>query len=206
DRKKDIIVTAGGKNITPAYIENKLKFSPWIQDAVVVGDRRKFIVALILIDEDNVTRYAQDHRIPFGTFADLTREPQVTKLMAAALPLFGQPAWIMRGTLIAIMAIGVLGQNLIVGYTGQISFGQAGFLAIGAYVFAHLQRAGFPWLAALLGGGLAAAAAGVVVGFPSLRLKGPYLAIATLGFGIAVYQLLANVEVLSGGRTGLALP
>ena len=81
DRKKDIIVTAGGKNITPAYIENKLKFSPYIQDAVVVGDRRKFIVALILIDEENVTRFAQDRRIPFGTFADLTREPEVLKLV-----------------------------------------------------------------------------------------------------------------------------
>jgi long-chain acyl-CoA synthetase len=81
DRKKDIIVTAGGKNITPAYIENKLKFSPYIQDAVVVGDRRKFIIALILIDEDNVTRFAQDLRIPFGTFADLTREPEVLKLV-----------------------------------------------------------------------------------------------------------------------------
>ena len=81
DRKKDIIVTAGGKNVTPAYIENKLKFSPYIQDAVVVGDRRKFLVALILIDEDNVTRFAQDNRIPFGTFADLTREPRVVKLI-----------------------------------------------------------------------------------------------------------------------------
>ncbi len=83
DRKKDIIVTSGGKNVTPAYIENKLKFSPYVQDAVVVGDRRKFLVALILIDEDNVTRFAQDNRIPFGTFADLTREPRIVKLIAS---------------------------------------------------------------------------------------------------------------------------
>src|SRR5947209_7251986 len=106
--------------------------------------------------------------------------------------------------MIAITAIGVMGQNLLVGYAGQISFGQAGFLAIGAYAFAHLQ--GLPWLLALLGAGLISALAGAVVGFPSLRLKGPYLAIATLGFGIAVYQLLANVPWLSGGRTGLAVP
>jgi branched-chain amino acid transport system permease protein len=125
---------------------------------------------------------------------------------AVALPLSGNPAWIVRGTLIAIIGIGVLGQNIIIGYTGQVSFGQAGFLAIGAYAFAHLLLAGVPWLLALIGAGLAAALAGVVVGFPSLRLKGPYLAIATLGFGIAVYQLLANVSWLSGGRTGLALP
>jgi long-chain acyl-CoA synthetase len=82
DRKKDIIITAGGKNITPAYIENKLKFSTYIQDAVVIGDGRKYLVALILIDEDNVTKYAQDHRIPFTTFADLTQNQQIQKLIA----------------------------------------------------------------------------------------------------------------------------
>jgi long-chain acyl-CoA synthetase len=82
DRKKDIIITAGGKNITPAYIENKLKFSPYVQDAVVVGDRRKYLVALILIDEDTVTKFAQDHRVPFATFADLTRAPEVHRLIA----------------------------------------------------------------------------------------------------------------------------
>ena len=81
DRKKDIIITAGGKNITPAFIENKLKFSSYIQDAVVIGDRRKYLTALILIDEDNVTKYAQDHRIPFTTFADLTQNPEVLKLI-----------------------------------------------------------------------------------------------------------------------------
>lgn len=81
DRKKDIIITAGGKNITPAWIENKLKFSPYIQDAVVVGDRRRYLVALILIDEDNVTKFAQDHRIPFTTFQDLTQHPEVVRLI-----------------------------------------------------------------------------------------------------------------------------
>ena len=81
DRKKDIIVTAGGKNITPAYIENKLKLSHYVQDAVVVGDKRKYLVALLLVDEENLTRYAQDHRIPFATFAELTREPEVVRLI-----------------------------------------------------------------------------------------------------------------------------
>ncbi len=83
DRKKDIIITAGGKNITPAHIENKLKFSPYIQDAVVVGDRRKYLVALILIDEDNVTKFCQDHRIPFATFAELSQGPEVCRLIEA---------------------------------------------------------------------------------------------------------------------------
>ncbi|MFO7459623.1 MAG: AMP-binding protein [Desulfatiglandales bacterium] len=81
DRKKDIIITAGGKNITPAFIENKLKFSSYIQDAVVIGDGRRYLVALILIDEDNVTKYAQDNRIPFTTFADLTQNPEIRKLI-----------------------------------------------------------------------------------------------------------------------------
>jgi long-chain acyl-CoA synthetase len=81
DRKKDILITAGGKNITPAFIENKLKFSSYIQDAVVIGDGRKYLVAMILIDEDNVTKYAQDNRIPFTTFADLTQNAEIRKLI-----------------------------------------------------------------------------------------------------------------------------
>lgn len=81
DRKKDIIITRGGKNITPAFIENKLKFSFYIQDAVVIGEGRKYLTALILIDEDNVTKYAQDHAIPFTTFADLTKNAEIIKLI-----------------------------------------------------------------------------------------------------------------------------
>ncbi len=81
DRKKDIIITAGGKNITPAYIENKLKFSGYIQDAIVVGDGRRYLVALILIDEDTVTKFAQDQRIPFTTFQDLTQNPAIVRLI-----------------------------------------------------------------------------------------------------------------------------
>jgi len=81
DRLKDLIITAGGKNIAPSYIENKLKFSTYVQDAVVIGDRRKYCVALILIDEENVTKFAQDHRLPFATFAELTRLPEVEKLI-----------------------------------------------------------------------------------------------------------------------------
>lgn len=81
DRKKDIIITAAGKNITPAYIENKLKFSTYIQDAVVIGEAKKYLVSLILIDEDTVTKYAQDNRIPFTTFEDLTQNPEINKLI-----------------------------------------------------------------------------------------------------------------------------
>lgn len=108
-------------------------------------------------------------------------------------------------TLIFIYAIGVQGQNLLIGYTGQISFGQAGFLAIGAFTFGHLNRLGIVWPIGLLAAGAVAGIFGILVGFPSLRLKGPYLAIVTMGFGIATYQVFVNSELLSGGRMGLAI-
>ena len=82
DRKKDIIVTAGGKNITPQYIENKLKFSPYINDAVVIGDRRKYLTSLIMIDEDTVIKYAQDHKVQFSTYRDLTENPEINRLIS----------------------------------------------------------------------------------------------------------------------------
>ena len=81
DRKKDLIITAGGKNIAPQYIENLLKFSPYINDAIVIGDKRKFVSAIIVIDEENVVKYAQDHKVQFTTFASLTRTEEVVKLI-----------------------------------------------------------------------------------------------------------------------------
>ncbi|MFC1824770.1 AMP-dependent synthetase/ligase [Thermodesulfobacteriota bacterium] len=81
DRKKDIIVTAGGKNITPQYIENKLKFSPYINDAVVVGDKRKYLTSLIMLDEDNVVKFAQDHKVQFSTYGDLTKTLEIIQLI-----------------------------------------------------------------------------------------------------------------------------
>jgi branched-chain amino acid transport system permease protein len=108
-------------------------------------------------------------------------------------------------TVVFIYSIGVQGQNILIGYTGQISFGQAGFLAIGAYTFGHASALGIPLPLGLLAAGSLAAIFGVIVGFPSLRLKGPYLAIATMGFGIAIYQILLNSEVISGGRMGLVV-
>jgi long-chain acyl-CoA synthetase len=81
DRKKDIMVTAGGKNIAPQYIENQLKFSTYINDAVIIGDNRRFITALIMIDEENVVKYAQDNKIQFSTYKDLTQDPDIIKLI-----------------------------------------------------------------------------------------------------------------------------
>jgi len=132
----------------------------------------------------------------------------VTALVAGliAMPWFSSNHVVFVFTLIFIYAIGLQGQNILIGYTGQISLGQAGFLAIGAFGFGHLINAGVPMLLSLLGAGLIAGLVGILVGFPSLRLKGPYLAIVTLGFGIVVYQLFTGFERLAGGRMGMVIP
>ncbi len=124
-------------------------------------------------------------------------------LFLLLLPWFAPEHLVYIATIIFIYAIGVQGQNLLIGYTGQISFGQAGFLCIGAFTFGHLRLLGVPWPLGIFGAGLSAGILGILVGFPSLRLKGPYLAIVTMGFGIAVYQVFVNSELLSGGRMGL---
>ena len=82
-RLKDIIITAGGKNITPAEIESRLKFSHYISDAVIIGDRRKYLTALIMIDQENVEKYAQDHKVPFSNFASLCAAAEVKALIDA---------------------------------------------------------------------------------------------------------------------------
>ena len=84
-RMKDLIITAGGKNITPAEIENKLKFSPYISDAVVIGDRRKYLTCLVMIDQENVEKFAQDRQVPFSDFASLTRAAEVRELIGGVV-------------------------------------------------------------------------------------------------------------------------
>lgn len=81
DRKKDIIITAGGKNIAPSEIENKLKFSPFIKEAIVIGDRRKYLSCLIQIDLENVSNWAQNNRIAYTTYKSLATHPDVYKLI-----------------------------------------------------------------------------------------------------------------------------
>ena len=90
DRMKDIIITAGGKNITPSEIENLLKFSPYISDAVVIGDKRKFLSCLIMIDYDNVAKHAQDNSVPFTDFASLCRSREVGDLIWAEIEQVNQ--------------------------------------------------------------------------------------------------------------------
>lgn len=81
DRMKDIIITAGGKNITPSEIENQLKFSPYITDAVVVGDRKPFLSCLVMIDLENVTYFAQENNIPFTNYTSLCHTQGVQDLV-----------------------------------------------------------------------------------------------------------------------------
>jgi len=91
--------------------------------------------------------------------------------------------------------------NLINGFTGQFSLGHAGFMAIGAYVAASMTKLmGMPFALSLAAGGIAAAAGGLVVGIPTLRLAGDYLAIATLGFGEIIRVIILNLDVVGGPR------
>lgn len=81
DRMKDIIITAGGKNITPSELENELKFSPYITDAVVIGDKLPYLTVIIMIDQENVEKFAQDNDVPFSNYASLTRAPEVQQVI-----------------------------------------------------------------------------------------------------------------------------
>jgi long-chain acyl-CoA synthetase len=81
DRIKDIIITAGGKNISPSEIENSLKASPYIREAVVIGDQRPYLTALVGIEEDTVGTWAQQRRIPYTTYRDLSEKEEVLRLV-----------------------------------------------------------------------------------------------------------------------------
>jgi long-chain acyl-CoA synthetase len=81
DRKKDIVITAGGKNISPSEIENRLKVSPFVREAIVVGDRRRYLTALIGIESDTVSNWATRRRLGFTTYEDLSSKPEVEELI-----------------------------------------------------------------------------------------------------------------------------
>ncbi len=108
--------------------------------------------------------------------------------------------------LIAINSIVAIGLNILVGYTGQISLGHAGFFAIGAYSCVLLMvKTGLPFVVALPAAGFISAFFGFLLGLPSLRLEGPYLAIATLGFGMASTQIISHAK-FTGGHMGIEAP
>ena len=106
---------------------------------------------------------------------------------------------------IGIYSIVGLGLMLLVGYTGQISLGHAAFLAAGAYTEALLQGAGVPFVISLTCAALFSAVVGIIVGLPALRLKGIYLAIATLAFNVIVEEIITRWESVTGGNSGKLL-
>ena len=106
-------------------------------------------------------------------------------------------------TLICVYIITIMGLNLTVGYTGQISLGHAAFMGLGAYTVALMTLAGHSFWLALPLGALIAFAAGLLLGLPSLRVKHHYLALVTLGFGTVIYLLLSNEYEITGGFSGL---
>lgn len=106
----------------------------------------------------------------------------------------------------AIYAIVAIGFNVLAGYTGQISLGHAGFFAIGAYTAGILAVSyNLPLLVTIPAAAVVSTLVGVIVAIPALRLKGPYIAIATLGFGVIVGKVAQNLDI-TGGSTGLQVP
>ena len=134
--------------------------------------------------------------------------PMAIAAIFVSVPWFFPSAYYYRiGALVFIFALAVAGLNLLMGFAGQVSLGHAGFLGIGAYSVAiGPTHFGMPsWLCLFAGAGLSAAVA-FFVGRPILRLKGHYLAVATLGFGLLVAIVLTNEAGLTGGPDGMTVP
>jgi branched-chain amino acid transport system permease protein len=124
------------------------------------------------------------------------------------IPLTLHEYYLSVANLVWIAIVGALGLNILVGYTGQVSIGHGAFMSVGAYTAANLAtRLDSPWPVNLLAGGLMAAAVGAVVGIPSLRIKGLYLAIATLAGQLIIEWTINHVTFISGGvQASISVP
>ena len=128
-------------------------------------------------------------------------------IVAILVPFFFGPFRVSQFTLALIYAIAVLGLNLLVGYSGQISLGHGAFFALGAYTGAILlDRTGIPHLLTIPAAGLVCFVAGLALGLPALRLRGLYLALVTLAIAIATPVLIKRFDSLTGGSQGIAVP
>ena len=124
----------------------------------------------------------------------------------AFFPFIFKNYTVYMANVLAINVIVAVGLNILVGYTGQISLGHAGFFAIGAYgTIILMSKAHFPFILALPAAAMVTALFGFLLGLPALRLEGPYLSIATLGFGLTITQVIGRIEFF-GGRQGLHAP
>ncbi len=128
-------------------------------------------------------------------------------LALLAFPFMASEYWLYLACLVAINIASTTGLNILTGYTGLVSLGQAAFMGLGAYTVGILQtRYGSPFIVNLLAGGVVAMLAGVVVGLPSLRVKGLYLAIATIAAGVIAHFVFSHFSSLTGGNGGLTVP
>ena len=120
---------------------------------------------------------------------------------------FIDPFWELNFILIGINIILAAGLNLINGYTGQFSLGHAGFMAVGAYVSAIVtMKLGLPFIVAIMAGACAAGLLGLLIGLPTLRLSGDYLAIATLGLGEIIRITILNINYIGGASGFMGIP
>lgn len=144
-------------------------------------------------------RYEQDLRLVAGVQGWLVFIIAVIVLLL--VPVVA-PSYAYPMALFMVYSLVAVGLNIVVGFTGQISLGHAGFFAIGAYTMSMLLNLQWPFFVALIVALLLSGLAGYIVGIPALKLEGPYLAIATSGFGLAVQQFLGNTPYF-GGHSGL---
>lgn len=128
-------------------------------------------------------------------------------LLLVALPFVASDYWLFLACLVGIHVISTTGLNILTGYTGLVSLGQAAFMGVGAYTVGYCQiRFGTPFLLNLIAAGLVTAALGVLVGVPSLRVKGLYLAIATIAASFILHFVFQNWTAVTGGTRGLSIP
>lgn len=132
----------------------------------------------------------------------------VIALIVALLPLVLPSSFYFRiAALVFINALAVVGLNLLMGFAGQVSLGHAGFFGIGAYaVTIGPTYLGIPSWAALIGGTLLSALIAFVIGRPIFRLRGYYLAVATMGMGLLIYMVITNEGNVTGGPNGMTVP
>ncbi|MEZ5615434.1 MAG: branched-chain amino acid ABC transporter permease [Rhodocyclaceae bacterium] len=147
------------------------------------------------------THYQQDIRL-------FKHGGQVFWYSALALALLAAPwllpdYWVSQFVFIWIYAIVSLGLMLLIGFTGQVSIGHAAFLAMGAYTEGYLYSLGWPFALSLVFSALVAGITGIIVGLPALRVKGMYLAIATLAFGFIVEEAVTRADGITGGNSGM---
>ena len=152
-------------------------------------------MTLLTVDRDS----PQHKRLKWAGLALLV-------LLAVIVPFLFGPYRVSQFTLALVYAVAVLGLNLLVGYSGQISLGHGAFFALGAYTCAILlDRTGIHYLLTIPAAALVCFAAGLALGLPALRLRGLYLALVTLAIAIATPVLLRRFDGLTGGSQGLAV-